>query len=1113
MPDPQQQTPQQDPFASLYSASPPPTQAQPPASATPAPLPPTGNLLGDAALGMLHAAATHPAITGQDTPASAPASAPESSDDPFAHLYGSAASTRSAPLQTANSADPFASLYSGSAHVDPGVPPVSDPDEGFFGQAWDWANKPLLDLHREGAGPIEHGAETFASGMTSPLSIGLLLLTGGLGSLAEGAGAEALSAFSPEIAAAVGPAADSISKLMQAGFTGQQIYSVAQAVPRVADAIKAGDTDSALDLGTQAILSGMAAGISAKGLADRFGKSEFEFPGDKEAIGAHQHAAENANFTAKNFEDANKDLIRNTPLDMAAQLYHEAGGDVSVLDRQRQEIQDSPKVSDAIKGKYDVLFKQAMNLPDDVKAVSDTIRADYAHGDYSLERAQQLGMLDPEKAGAANYAGQHTYVPEDADASDMRPPTTAGSKSPAFTKARSFATLTDAIKEGYEPTDVGLAGARGKYIRQFGQGEGLRAAETVLQQTKADDTRPIGVDPAKVRPIDGVRAIALPQGADIAKLTAEGRIVYNDVDKPYLDVSDYKPGPDKFSKFRVKQTLFNDQGESQPVFERANLLVHPDYLKPVMQAFQDTSWFKQNNFTNKLLQISTQAKKSLLSLSPFHWFTEGERGLQMGLNPAEVFRPPQIDPDGLAMSKGTKYGLTLYGDTSARSLADEGVSSAGNALIHKIPVVGNLLKSAEDQLFGNYIPRLKAAAFEKVADQLGKKNPNWSEAEVMTRASKITNGAFGGINWRQLGYSMSTQDALRLAFLAPDFTGSQIMFGHAGLQAGGSVVWQSMARIALYNMLAAQTINLLNTGSVHMDHPFSVVSKDGKNLYSVRTMPEDIAHYLTDPRGSIYNRLNPITSKPAVEFLSGKDQSGRNVSYGQQLGDLLKNVVPITLQGAIPRPDQSFAQQAFRGAGIQTTPNRSTAENLAIQKVSARGPEGTIQQGQIESHQLANHMIDQVRNHQIGPQEITQAIVDGKITRNQAARITREALMPPLVGRVSSLPLSDALDVYSVATQAEKQELLPEMRKKIATFHKNAVRTKTPQEIQYLNQRIQQAGITFGSTVPSPSVQVQPQPQAQPQTQPQLQAQAAEANYDHDYHWDANGQLVHVPTP
>jgi hypothetical protein len=220
-------------------------------------------------------------------------------------------------------------------------------------------------------------------------------------------------------------------------------------------------------------------------------------------------------------------------------------------------------------------------------------------------------------------------------------------------------------------------------------------------------------------------------------------------------------------------------------------------------------------------------------------------------------------------------------------------------------------------------------------------------------------------------------------------------------------------------------------------------------------MPEDIAHYLTDPRGSIDNRLNPITSKPAVEFLSGKDQSGRNASYGQQLGDLLKNVVPITFQSAIPRPDQTVVSQFGRGAGIQTTQNRSAAENLAIQKMSARSPEGVVAQGDLERHQLANRMIDQVRNHEIGTPEVTQALLDGKITRNQAARIVKESLMSPLAGRVSSLPLNDALDVYAVATKAEKQELLVEMEKKVAAFRKTESKTKTPQQITYLNNRIQ----------------------------------------------------------
>ena len=60
--------------------------------------------------------------------------------------------------------------------------------------------------------------------------------------------------------------------------------------------------------------------------------------------------------------------------------------------------------------------------------------------------------------------------------------------------------------------------------------------------------------------------------------------------KMYWDVSDYKSGPDVFNRFRFRAA---DQN-GDPVFERANVKIHPDYHKPIMQAFQDTSWFRKN---------------------------------------------------------------------------------------------------------------------------------------------------------------------------------------------------------------------------------------------------------------------------------------------------------------------------------------------------------------------------------------------------------------------------------------------------------------------------------------------------------------------------------------
>ena len=608
--------------------------------------------------------------------------------------------------------------------------------------------------------------------------------------------------------------------------------------------------------------------------------------------------------------------------------------------------------------------------------------------------------------------------------------------------------VADAGYDGVRSEDV--HGAPGLML--FGKDTTGRPLSDIIDPTVPTEERAMG---SKAK---GVRAIAVPAGADLDMLANSGRLIIGPNGKRYIDVSDYVDGPSKFNLFRVKQSAFDENGEPMPIFERKNLLIHPDYHQGVMQAFQDESWFRKNVFANALLKASTQAKKSLLSLSPFHLLTEAERGLQMGLSPAEVVKPPKIDPEGLAMTKGTKYGLTLLGDTPGRNNFAEGVGQNA-ALLHKIPVVGNILHAAEDKLFSDYIPRLKAATFERLSESLAKQNPDWSDAQVYTTAAHLSNSAFGGLNWKMLGKSLTGQDFLRLVMLAPDFTGSQYYIAKAGFQPGGSQVWQSFARIAAYNFLVAQTVNMLNTGKVRPDHPFSVVSEDGKNIYSVRTMPEDIAHALTNPRQFAYNRLNPITTKPVIEFLTGKDQQGRNASYSQQLSDLLKNVIPMPAQsiGA-----QDPAGQFMRSFGIARQPNRTAAEQLAIEKASARGPQGAIPQEQLQQHQMIHQMTDQLRDGQIQQQQVIQGLRQGTITRQQAERVLKESRMSPLAARIVNLPISDALDVYDIATTQEKSQLQQLMIKKVEQFAKTQAE-RTPQANAFIAQRIRNSlGLHLG---------------------------------------------------
>lgn len=158
--------------------------------------------------------------------------------------------------------------------------PKEEPRENksMLGNVWEWANRPLteslfgLPTSRKGAGPIERGVEEFASGFTSPLSLGLIFATGGAAGLAEGAAGEVIvdAGFQPEVAETVARSADVVSRMMHIGFTGQMIYSTAKAVPQIEEAIKAGDKDTAIQLGTEAVLSGLSATALGVGAARRF---------------------------------------------------------------------------------------------------------------------------------------------------------------------------------------------------------------------------------------------------------------------------------------------------------------------------------------------------------------------------------------------------------------------------------------------------------------------------------------------------------------------------------------------------------------------------------------------------------------------------------------------------------------------------------------------------------------------------------------------------------------------------------------------------------------------------------------------------------------------------
>lgn len=949
--------------------------------------------------------------------------------------------------------------------------------------------------YRQGAGGVERGAEKFLSGLTSPLSLGLMLVTGGLGGLAEAgaatgaeelatatapealslagrAGSQVLSRLAPETAASVAKAAGTIEKLANAGFTYQQIRDVVKAAPRIGDAIKAGDTDTAAEMITQAALGTVAAGLSTAHLLRGQGDAPV-WTKEKEAIGAADQQRQTWGSQAVKFAEDHKQLIKDKPLDMAAMVYHEAGGtardsgplregQISTMQQLRQwrdTVADDKTIKPEVRDRWTGIIDQAMNLPDPLKQLSGELSGKYAD---VWKMYQDRGIVHDNSEGRADYAGPHIYDQENEGASNVSDRRIR--RDPQHLKQRTFDNVVDALQAGFEPTQ-GLAEAHTEYLRQVGQKMGHYEAEQALLTQRGEDGMPIAVSPAAIRNVKEV--IPAREGAELKTVgTKEGlpimglsqpeldrlpvdKIFQDEKGNYYLDVSDYKNGPDVFTRRRM---IAKDEN-GKPVTINKPLMIHPDYLDQVNQAFGDTSWFRQHPLFGALLKGSQVAKSSLLSLSPFHWTTEYLRGIQMGLDPLEAMNPAKLTPDSVAVTDKFAPTLSMRSGDRAAGIDDfrEGLAS-GRGIIGKIPGIGPILNAVEEKLFGanGYIDRLKGATYEKVKAQISARHPNWSNDQVQFASGRMVDAAYGGLNYKMLGLSMNSVDAARLLMLAPDFTGSQVLFAKYGFEPGGSVVSKSLGRIALYNFAVAQALNLLVTGKVRLDHPFGVVSPDDQKTWSMRTMPQDIMHGLTDPQGFAYNRLNPLITRTGWEAITGRDEQGKKADAEKQLHDLLRNVLPIPSQNFIPsfrREGESVGTGILRGAGFTPLQNRTTAETTARELASDRSPSGPVKPEQLERHQTVIDLENKLASKEIDMEAVDAALKAGKISRKDLTDIQKNLRETQLMGQAdarlyryaSRLPVDDFLKVWSVATPPERRDLRPLLLKKYQAYTKEAV--------------------------------------------------------------------------
>ena len=985
----------------------------------------------------------------------------------------------------------------------------SESNAPWYSRTWNWLNTPLTvsllgwQPHRDGATGAEAGAEEFASGLTSPLNLGLTALTMG--------GAPLLESMGVKLAGeAALPAIRTIGKLAKVGFTAQMVGGLAEEYPEFQTAIKNGDSDRALEVGTRLALGGALAFHGAREVGKDFG---FVERGPRANTGVDAARGQREAVAQKVYQSARE--VRSEVLSRvgedrrgAVQLYAEAGGDPLKLDAWKSRIDGATNIDPKLQQKVSTLLDAAKNLqPLEVEAAGK-LRAYY---DDLGQRGVDAGILDGEKLG--RYVARSRWTTEPVEAERLAAAKESLQQQSGrvnHLQRRVFEDTVTGILARYTPKSLDAADIAADYGASFARELGNKAYVERALTERGSDGRPLAVRVADGRaelPADrfvyrsrdlgetGVPAESHSQataslGEAQRYLQSRGKITGQPQELVRIDLNklapgDYQrlPGPNgndwiKFTNPAPESAVEvaedgefpNDIRNTDDYSHVASphskgVEFHPEILRqaklvlaPERSVLADIPGAKQ------LLKLSTLAKETKL-IGGFHWSQIGLRNLMSGINP---FATEEINLSDPMQAKMLSAGGLQLASPRENAFTEES-EAGGGGLLAKVPGIGRFLKVTNDRLFGpgGYIDRSKMSAALNFAERLKKAQPDMDEATRMRYAGEMANNRFGGQNWTAMEKNQTYRDLMRGVFLAPDFLISNVKDALSAFGPVGRLTRFDIARIVAFNFAAARVGNLLVNGAPHFEQPFAVVSPDGKEAYSVRTMPADIFGGLADPRRFVGNRMSPFLNV-AQEAVEGRDKLGRKRSTQEQIMDLFGQFVPLPVNAAYQLAtggsvaDFRPADSALTSIGLSATKNYSPAERKALELASHYSVSSeSVPAAQLDKLHTVMRVEDDIRAGNVTLDDAQAALQAGQISRQDFQNIRRIAQdqqnfpqTARLRAQIRRLPLAAALDVWRLADDSERKDLLPLLHAKAQAWQRNAAKNTTPRQRAEMMMRL-----------------------------------------------------------
>lgn len=595
-----------------------------------------------------------------------------------------------------------------------------------------------------------------------------------------------------------------------------------------------------------------------------------------------------------------------------------------------------------------------------------------------------------------------------------------------------------------------------------------RAGFTVVDTDKSGNV--VGINQQPRRPFNVSDYVRIP-ATQLKNFNWE----LTDADRETLVPGYTKMAPEEQAK------LFGPDDPNFPVPEgkmlvmKGDLLIHPDYAGRVSDLVTP-DWLRTRSphtlvnaakaTVRGVGHAGAQVKGLILYGSGFHQTQLALHGITHGTNPFKLASFDELakNPE---VAEGVRHGLNLL------EVDPEGVLS-------DLPG----LHTYHRYLFRDWIPRMKADTYQNALKRnMEAYSGKLTRDEVRLLTAKEVNNAYGGQDpafYQHLSFMNNrTYKAVEhMLMFSPDFTKSRL--GYVA-QALGRYGFEQRRALLREFVLLYGTARLVNSVLNRKDgfwgahwapqDAFSIVIPNDPGYgimadrrISPRSALTDALHLIESPKAFAYNRLNPVTLRPTIEFLTGRDNFGRQETKEHFFKNYAKQMTPIPFQKTLTTSDASLADSLLSAMGMSMGTYRTPLEE-AVHKLYVRGIPDKPMSEEREDQARANvqevlklrtlGMKGDGEGFQREVQNLWAGVRQGKRSPRQVSGIVRRARMTELQYEVSHLAVEDALDIYEQADAAERQELHQVMLEKRG----RGLAQMSPEHAKAIRARMDKLGI------------------------------------------------------